>query len=485
MNKAGKISIRREIFKSSMIFSLIILTMFGLFLSNILYHSEISKAYGIIKQRNHAINFYIDGYFTEINNTIEILGANKEVQDAPLLDSYTRQRVLDLYKSFAEANKNITYIYSGYKNGLLLINDYTPPEGFDPVVRPWYQSAMATNPDTSTGLPYQDIKNKEWLISTSKALPGVKNGYDGVVSIDSSIDMIADLLKQRGKGYESSYSFVTKSSGKIIIHHNESFLNKSLSTIVDSPVSLNKKEGQFTYYLGNTKKIAYYSRINGIGWVVVTVVEKKEIIRPIILQIFFNIMLTGLIAVLFGVAQSALLSRRFSNPLVALQKRVNAIICGNWNNNSDYKYPDNEIGVIAREFGQLAEHELYAKSIELQEANSRINAANTLLEQKNNELKILSTTDQLTELYNRHKIDTELENECKRSVRYKRHFSVIMFDIDWFKKINDTYGHQAGDSVLKEISLLLKENLRATDIPARWGGEEFLVLCPETNLEGA
>ena len=216
-----------------------------------------------------------------------------------------------------------------------------------------------------------------------------------------------------------------------------------------------------------------------------TVVDKKEIIRPIIRQILFNIILTGLIAVLFGVAQSVLLGRRFSNPLVELQKRVNAIICGNWNTNNDYKYPDNEIGIIASEVGQLSEHELYAKSIELQEANSKINVANTLLEQKNNELKILSTTDQLTELYNRHKIDTEIEKECKRSVRYKRHFSVIMFDIDWFKKINDTHGHQAGDSVLKEISLLLKENLRSTDIPGRWGGDEFLVLCPETNLEEA
>ena len=68
----------------------------------------------------------------------------------------------------------------------------------------------------------------------------------------------------------------------------------------------------------------------------------------------------------------------------------------------------------------------------------------------------LAVTNQLTGLYNRHKIEIEIEQE-RRSVRYKTHLLVIMFDIDWFKKINDTYGHQAGDSVLKKISLVLKK----------------------------
>lgn len=258
-----------------------------------------------------------------------------------------------------------------------------------------------------------------------------------------------------------------------------------MSAIIGSPAPLHEEEGRFAYQLDNTKKIAYFSRINEIDWIVVTVVEKGEITGPITQKIFFNIILIGLIAVFFGVVQSTLLSKRFSDPMIELQKRVKTIICGTWHVNNDYKYPDNEIGIIAEEVGQLAGNELHAKSIELQEANSRINATNTLLEQKNHELEILSTTDQLTGLYNRHKVDGELEKECKRSVRYKRPFSVLMFDIDRFKRINDTYGHQAGDSVLREISSLLNENLRSTDILGRWGGEEFLVLCPETNLEEA
>ncbi len=373
MSKVGKLSIRKEIFNSSLIFSLIIVVVFSLLLINILYTLGMSKAHAILKQRNYAINFFIEGYFSEINHTIDILAANKEVQDAPWLDSSARQRVLDLYKSFSDANPNISYIYSGYKNGELFINDYLPPEKFNVTVRPWYQKAMAAKPKISTGAPYLDINNKELLFATGKALRSNNNGYCGVVSIDSSIKIISDLLKQRGDVYKSSYSFVTKPDGEIILHYNPSYLKRSLQEILGHPVSLDKAEGRLTYRLDGTEKIAYYSRNNEADWIIVTVVEKNEIINPIIRQIFFSIVLTSLIAVLLGIAQSSLLSRRFSNPLIELHKRVNAIIRGNGKIESDYIYPDNEIGIIAKEVGQLTEKELYVKSEKLTELNIKLN----------------------------------------------------------------------------------------------------------------
>ena len=124
-------SIKREIFQSSALLALIVVAIFGFSLSTILYYSEISKARAVINQTNHAVFLFIEGYFKEIINTITMLDENKEVRDAMTLGEGARQRILDGYRALPKANKNITYIYSGYENGLMLINDYTPLELLD------------------------------------------------------------------------------------------------------------------------------------------------------------------------------------------------------------------------------------------------------------------------------------------------------------------------------------------------------------------
>lgn len=91
--------------------------------------------------------------------------------------------------------------------------------------------------------------------------------------------------------------------------------------------------------------------------------------------------------------------------------------------------------------------------------------------------------DALTQVYNRRWISTVLVDELDRANRYGRDLSIVLFDIDDFKRINDTYGHRAGDAVLQEIARLVKSNIRESDQMARWGGEEFLVLCPGSDSE--
>lgn len=96
-----------------------------------------------------------------------------------------------------------------------------------------------------------------------------------------------------------------------------------------------------------------------------------------------------------------------------------------------------------------------------------------------------STTDRLTGIYNRVKLDEILKNEEFRFKRYDSDFSIILLDIDKFKNINDEYGHLVGDNVLKELSTFVCNNLRENDFFGRWGGEEFLLVCPDTALESA
>jgi polar amino acid transport system substrate-binding protein len=108
-----------------------------------------------------------------------------------------------------------------------------------------------------------------------------------------------------------------------------------------------------------------------------------------------------------------------------------------------------------------------------------------ILKRHNLALLEMANTDKLTRLHNRLKLDRSLEELFEHYRRYHRPFSLILLDIDDFKQINDYYGHLAGDRALRTLSDLLKNHLRATDIPGRWGGEEFLILCPETEAGGA
>lgn len=93
--------------------------------------------------------------------------------------------------------------------------------------------------------------------------------------------------------------------------------------------------------------------------------------------------------------------------------------------------------------------------------------------------------DQLTELYNKHFFELSLDREISRARRYEQHLSVVIGDIDHFKDVNDTYGHLIGDKILREIGKIIRRFCRQSDIPVRWGGEEFAILLPETDLAGA
>lgn len=101
------------------------------------------------------------------------------------------------------------------------------------------------------------------------------------------------------------------------------------------------------------------------------------------------------------------------------------------------------------------------------------------------QLNRLATLDQLTQISNRFEFDKVLAHAHSVAQRYQKTFSILLVDIDYFKNINDTYGHLAGDEVLKSFSALLKQQIRDSDVVARWGGEEFMILLPNTTLDSA
>ena len=128
---------------------------------------------------------------------------------------------------------------------------------------------------------------------------------------------------------------------------------------------------------------------------------------------------------------------------------------------------------------------LLSMNLKIQRSKVRYQKLSAEMNIKNKQLKMLAITDQLTQLYNRLKLDEVLAYEVARAHRDRSPLTVAIIDIDKFKLVNDTFGHQIGDTVLIGVAQVMLSNVRSTDVLGRWGGEEFMLILPNTTLEDA
>ncbi len=167
------------------------------------------------------------------------------------------------------------------------------------------------------------------------------------------------------------------------------------------------------------------------------------------------------------------LYRRILQPLKIFHKAVLTVAKGDLSIRADTGTRD-EIGDLSRTFDSMAIELVSQLKNEIRER-----------EAAEERLKLLATTDPLTGIFNRRHINSEARTLTAKVRRYHESLSLIMFDIDHFKQINDQYGHDAGDQVLIELVGIISEQIREIDMFARWGGEEFIILLPNTNAETA
>jgi diguanylate cyclase (GGDEF)-like protein len=137
--------------------------------------------------------------------------------------------------------------------------------------------------------------------------------------------------------------------------------------------------------------------------------------------------------------------------------------------------------IIALLFALLTSRLLYYSAIE--QSRTEKERLEHLVGERTKEIELLSQTDSLTGLWNRRHLEETLDIEFKRAKRYNKELSVMIIDLDYFKSVNDTYGHLAGDEVLRQISNKIAECQRETDFVGRYGGEEIVVILPETDLQ--
>lgn len=334
----------------------------------------------------------------------------------------------------------------------------------------------------------------QWIISAAP----FRDEYPQLVDL-AGIETELSKVGMQGNGY----AFIMDMQGSLLSHPtwkgrnmiNEvdantgvPFVRNMIDSIQQSLKQDQKTEsgGIVQYQIKDPESGHIYLRamnfryVSETGWIVGVVTDLDQLEAPLIVvkNIQIIVMIASLIFALLVVVWAV---RPMTRSIEQLAAAVEKIDGGHFETHLPHSGFD-EIGRLSASVGRMAERlSRYTDDLELQVAD-RTEA----LKDANDRLTLLSTTDALTGLPNRRRFDEELASEWSRATRIGEPLSLAMLDIDWFKKYNDHYGHQAGDKCLRDVAQVLSKTIcRAGDLVARYGGEEFVFILPATTGENA
>lgn len=344
--------------------------------------------------------------------------------------------------------------------------------GMDVSNRDYFQAAKNMNEQTITDVLISRVTN-EPIIAFASPILDAQQQFNGVVFGTVNFATIDKLLNESRVGFQG-HAYIVNHDGTLLTdldakkEHVDTLLfaqniDDRILTIAQAnalPSPLNTyKDAQGQWVLAKSKAI------NQGKWYMISEVHLLEAYTPLIKR-FGLLAICILVGTFLTIQIMVLLTRRMEEPIQQLLQGVAKVEQGN------YDYQINEI--------QLAR---YAK--EFQELCLSFNDMSTKVKEDTILLKELSVTCQLTKLYNRRYLIEQGEHVFQNCKNEKNHCSCIAIDIDFFKNINDTYGHLIGDEVLKHVASIIKESVRRKDITTRYGGEEFVILSPTTSVESA
>jgi len=276
---------------------------------------------------------------------------------------------------------------------------------------------------------------------------------------------------------------------KMLIHPNSNiegkdfkkFLNPGKKTyIYDDLIKASKGNGVLYYKWDKPSdkghyvydKVSWIKYIPSMKLYVVSSAYVSEL-EEISKCLHDKILYIAILILVLSLLVSAYYIRKLLKPIHDLADTANVIADGNYDIRADIK-TDDEIGVLAKSFNVMVDR-----------LQDHIQNLDKKIQEKTDELQSLAITDPLTKLYNRRyfsEISSELFELAKRE---DKPLSLMMIDIDKFKNINDTYGHQSGDIVIEKLASIMSNMKRESDIACRYGGEEFILLLPKTSKDGA
>ncbi len=273
-----------------------------------------------------------------------------------------------------------------------------------------------------------------------------------------------------------------------------SVLSAEILELIDSVDQINLKNQALLYSIDQELK-GLYERLTRIR--LSEQAYSNQLIKNLQI-IYLSVMVVSLVVVILLVFR---LSRRIGTGVNVLMESTERIAGGDYGEtvqlpgNDELSWLANNVNKMAealrmsnlsiKTYSNQLEHLVKVKTYELTKANARLGELNDILASEKEKFAKLALTDILTGINNRAYFMEALTQKIDESKRYGKNFSLCLLDIDFFKNVNDQYGHLAGDTVLKQFSRLLKREVRTSDIVARYGGEEFIIIFTEATLVSA
>ena len=327
------------------------------------------------------------------------------------------------------------------------------------------------------GDPYWDPTLKRRAITLAEVIQSSDNRRLGILAAKIDLASIRAILERKAAdGVDEIY--LTDKKGRLIVS-SISFVGKPPHSIfaaklLSADTDLNQAPTEYMNFR-DQPVLGLGTMIPATGWAVVAEMEKTGAYADIMQLRTITWMIVGTLLLAMG-ALAYFLGHTIVRPLKRLSGDAGKVASGDLNVDIPVR-GNNEVSYLTQVFNHMVSS--------LRRGRAEISQAHEALIEKNRELHQLSITDGLTDLYNRKHLMDLFDMEMARARRYRIPFSVLIADIDYFKKINDTYGHLAGDSVLRRIADTLRHTVRECDHVGRYGGEEFLIILPNSDAAGA
>lgn len=413
-----------------------------------------------------AQSYFFESWLSERSSDIHTIANLDFVKD------YNFEKSQAFFQDFKEKT-NFTDLIFVNKEGIVQVDTVTEYSkngvSMDVNDRKYFQVAKKTKQPYITDILISKV-TKQPIIAFASPILNAHQQFNGVVFGAVNLDTIDQLLQESRVGFLGHAYIIDQEGTMLSEFNNKQQRSSSGNYLVDKHILnaalKNKTSGLELYKDANNKWVLAKSKpINGGKWYIISEIGLLEAYKPLINR-FLWITLCLVVGSFFMIKMMLHLSKKIEEPIQQLLTGVRKVEQGFY----EYQINDQQLTPYAQEFQELC--------ASFNEMSDKVRKDTILLKQ-------LSITCQLTKLYNRRYLIEQGELVFQKCSEEQNHCSCIAIDIDFFKSVNDSYGHLIGDEVLKHVANIITNSVRSIDIVTRYGGEEFVILSPNTTLESA